>query len=204
MALVRRSLIAGIVGISVGASAFAQAPSVTRVRIRGTVDSVDSSGMSVTPRVGDKVTVTFAPNAVVRVIAPIAIDAIKPGSFIGTAAMSQPDGTLKALEIQVFPESMRGVGEGHQPWDVQPGSTMTNGTVGDLKVSDGRILTLTYKGGEQKVYVPENAPIITYEPGTLASVTPGSHVIVFATRSADGALAAASIGVGKDGLVPPM
>ena len=93
----------------------------------------------------------------------MAIDAIKPGSFIGTAAMPQPDGTLKAREVHVFPEAMRGTGEGHRPWDLGTGGTMTNGTVGDFAVANGRMLTLTYKDGEQKVFVPENVPVITYE-----------------------------------------
>jgi hypothetical protein len=160
--------------------------------------------LRVTTRAGEKVTLKLADDAGVTIIAPIAIDAIKPGSFIGTAAVTQPDGTLKALEIQVFPESMRGVGEGHRPWDLGAGSTMTNGTVGDLKVSNGRLLTLTYKGGEQKVFVPENAPIITYEPGTKAALKQGAHVIVTATHNADETLTATRVGVGKDGLVPPM
>jgi hypothetical protein len=118
------------------------------------------------------------------------------------AALS--DGTLKALEIQVFPESMRGVGEGHRPWDFGPQSSMTNGTVGDLTVADGRTLHLKYKDGEQVVFVPPNAPIITYEPATVAALTPGAHVIGFAEQAPDGALTAQRIGVGKDGLVPPM
>jgi hypothetical protein len=202
MSLSRRSIFAALGLLSLTSVAFAQAPVQTRVR--GTIDAVDAHELHVTTRTGEKVTLKIADNAGVTIIAPIAIDAIKPGSFIGTAAMSQPDGTLKALEIQVFPESMRGVGEGHRPWDLGAGSSMTNGTVGDLKVSNGRYLTLTYKDGEQKVFVPENAPIITYLPATQADLKKGAHIIAFVTHNADESLTATRIGVGKDGLVPPM
>jgi hypothetical protein len=201
MLLSRRLIFAAAGLLTLGSSALAQqAPA----RVRGVVDSVDANELLVTTRAGEKVTMKLAPDARATFIAPIAIDAIKPGSFIGTAAVSQPDGTLKALEIQVFPEAMRGVGEGHHPWDLGADSSMTNGTVGDLKVSNGRYLTLTYKGGEQKVFVPPNAPIITYEKATMADVKKGDHVIVTATHNADETLTATRIGVGKDGLVPPM
>jgi hypothetical protein len=203
MLLSRRAMVAIVAGLGVTSAAFAQTPPA-QTRVRGVIDMADAHELRVTTRGGEKVTLKLADDAVVTMIAPIAIEAIKPGSFIGTAAVSQPDGTLKALEIQVFPESMRGVGEGHRPWDLGAGSTMTNGTVGNLKVSNGRLLTLTYKGGEQKVFVPENAPVITYEPGTRAELRPGAHVIVTAVHNPDETLTATRIGVGKDGLVPPM
>jgi hypothetical protein len=189
--------------LAAGSFAFAQTPAPTRVR--GTISSVDAGELQVTTRSGDKMTLKLPADAVVTIIKPIAIDAIKPGSFIGTAARTQPDGTLRALEVQVFPESMRGIGEGHRPWDLGPDSTMTNGTVGNLeKATDGRTLTLDYKGGEKTVVVPAGAPIITYEPGSGAALTAGAHVIVTATRNPDETLTAGHVGVGKDGLVPPM
>ncbi|MDQ2763352.1 MAG: DUF5666 domain-containing protein [Pseudomonadota bacterium] len=168
------------------------------------IDQVSADGFRVVTQGGDKVTMKLASNATETWIEPIAVSAIKPGSFIGTAAMAQPDGTLKALEIQVFPESMRGVGEGHRPWDLGASSSMTNGTVGDLKVSKGRTLTLTYKGGEQTVFVPANAPVITYAPATPAALKTGAHVIVTATGNPDGTMTATRVGIGKNGLVPPM
>jgi hypothetical protein len=99
---------------------------------------------------------------------------------------------------------MRGAGEGHRPWDLAPQSTMTNGTVGDVKVTDGPTLTLSYKGGEQKVYAPPNTPVVTYQPGSRDLLKPGAHVFVTATEGSDETLTATRIGVGKDGLVPPM
>ena len=192
-------LVAGFAG---SAASLAQGPAQSR--IRGTIDTIDSHAMLVTTRSGQKVTLKLPDDPRVTLIAPIAIDAIKTGSYIGTAAVTQPDGTLKALEIQVFPESMRGVGEGQQAWDLTPETTMTNGTVGTLKVSNGRTLQLTYKGGEKMVFVPPDAPVITYEPGSRAALVPSAHVLVTATRDADETLTATRIGVGKDGLVPPM
>jgi hypothetical protein len=198
----RRILFTAVALFGVGGTALAQQQAPARVR--GVVDVINGREMQVTTRSGQKVTMKLAGDAAATFISPIAIDAIRPGSFIGTAAVTQPDGTLKALEIQVFPEAMRGVGEGHRPWDLGEGSTMTNGTVGDLKVADGRYLTLTYKGGEEKVFVPPGAPIITYEKATLADVKKGDHVIVTATHNTDETLTATRIGVGKNGLVPPM
>jgi hypothetical protein len=213
MSLSRRAIFAVAASLTMGSVAFAQTPAPTAAapaaapaptRVRGVIDKVDAHGIEVTTRSKDKVALKLADDAVVTWIEPIAVSAIKPGSFIGTAAVTQPDGTLKALEIQVFPESMRGVGEGHRPWDLGEGSTMTNGTVGDLKVAKGRTLTLTYKGGEQTVFVPEKAPVITYAPATKTALTKGAHVIVFAVQGADGTMTATRVGVGKNGLVPPM
>lgn len=193
--------VAAVIGLGGAAIAAGTPPG----HVRGTIDKISGSSIQVTTSSGDHVTLKLSDNAHYTLIEPIAIQAIKPGSFIGTAAVTQPDGTLKALEVQVFPESMRGVGEGHHPWDLGSASTMTNGTVGDLKVSQGRLLTLTYKGGEQKVFVPENAPVITYEPATRAALKDGAHIIASVAKSEDGGtMTATSIGVGKDGLTPPM
>lgn len=223
MSLFRCVTAAVAVGFSLGSAAFAQTPPAQTppaqtppaqppatqaapapTRIRGVIDKVDAHELRVVTRDGDKVTLKLSDTPSVTWIEPIAVSAIKPGAFIGTAAVTQPDGTLKALEIQVFPESMRGVGEGHRPWDLGTGSTMTNGTVGDLKVAKGRTLTMTYKGGEQTVFVPPNAPVITYAPATSAALKKGAHVIVTATQNPDQTLTATRIGVGKNGLVPPM
>jgi hypothetical protein len=197
-----RTLFAAALGGCLTVAAFAQA--TTPVRVRGTIDAVDAKTMTVTSREGQKVTLSIAPNIGVTAVIAARITDIKPGSYIGTAAMPQPDGTLRAFEIQVFPESMRGVGEGYHPWDLQPQSTMTNGTVGDVVVTQGRTLTLRYKDGEKTVVVPDKAPIITYAPATPVMLVPGAHVIITAARQPDGSLVAQRVGVGKDGLVPPM
>lgn len=201
MRLTRRTLLAAA---SLAATRTGRSqPSATR-RLRGQIDSVNQDTMRLTTRTGEKLNLKLASDLHVTEVVPTEVSAIKPGAFIGTTAVPQPDGTLKALEVHVFPESMRGAGEGHRPWDLAPQSTMTNGTVGDVKVADGRTLTLAYKGGEQRIYVPPGAPVVTFEPGSRDMLRPGAHVFVTAEEAADESLTATRIGVGKDGLVPPM
>ena len=176
----------------------------TPTRVRGTIDQVDGPVLHITGRTGEKLTVTLAADARVAEVAKIDISAIKPNNYIGTAAAPLPNGDLKALEVHVFPESMRGTGDGHRPFDLGPNSTMTNGTVGSVVGSSDRTLTVKYQGGEKKVEVPADVPIVTFEPGTLADVKPGAKVIIFAMKAADGSLSADRVNVGKDGLTPPM
>jgi hypothetical protein len=158
----------------------------------------------VTTKAGDAQTIKTGDKTTYGWITKVPLSSIKKGSYIGTAAMTQSDGTMKALEVHVFPESMRGSGEGFRPWDQGANSTMTNGTVGDVKVANGRTLHVAYKGGEKVIYVPPSTPIVTFEPATSAAVKPGAHVIVFATQGSDNTMTAVSIRVGKNGLVPPM
>jgi hypothetical protein len=180
----------------------AQAP--LAMRLRATVDAVEGNSLSLTTRAGEKVTVSLAPDATVVAIVPIVLADIKQGSYVGTAAMPQPGGTLRALEVHVLPESMRGAGEGHRPFDLQPQSTMTNGTVGTVTGSSDRTLTITYSGGEKTVVVAANTPVVTYEPGSPALLVPGAHIILFGNQGPDGKVTATRISVGKNGLVPPM
>jgi hypothetical protein len=183
-------------------SGFAQGPAMTR--IRGDIEALDEQEIHIVSRTGQGYTLRLPPDVQVQVIAATTLDAIKPGSFIGSAAVTEKDGTLRALEVHVFPESMRGTGEGHRPFDLGPDSTMTNGTVGDVVVSQGRTLTVNYQGGQKTIVVPPNAPVVTYEPGSRSLLKPGAHVIVFATELPDKHLSATRIAIGKDGLVPPM
>jgi len=181
---------------------WAQSPRA--VRIRGTIDSVEEGSISLTSRAGQKMTMAVASDTIVVAIVRIKLEDIKPGSFIGTAAMPQPDGTQRALEVHVMPESMRGRGDGHRAFDLQPNSTMTNGTVGTVAGSVGRILTVTYQDGQKTIVVPPDTPIVTFEPASAALLVPGAHVIVTGTEASGGKLTASRISVGKDGLVPPM
>jgi hypothetical protein len=181
--------------------ALAQAPAV---RLRATLDAVNGNDISLTTRAGEKLTVTLAPDVMVVAIVPIRMEDIEPGSFIGSAAVPQGDGTLRALEVHVFPEQMRGTGEGHRPFDLQPQSTMTNGTVGTVTGSSRRTLQVSYQGGQQTIVVPPDTPVVTYEPGSRALLVPGAHMILMGRREQDGHVVATRISVGKDGLVPPM
>ncbi len=130
---------------------------------------------------------------------------IKSGSFIGSATVPAADGTLRALEVTVFPPAMNGTGEGHYAWDLAPNSMMTNGTVGDLVVSDGRTMTVKYSGGgEKKIVVPADVPIVSLMMADRSLLVAGAHVIVAPTKAADGSLSASRINVGANGTVPPM
>ena len=172
--------------------------------VRGAIESVEPSVLVIKPRSGDVMRVKVADDLVVSEVFPVDIATIQPGSFVGTTAMPNADGTLQALEIHVFPESGRGSGEGHRPWDLKPQSTMTNATVSHIVTGvKGRQLTLIYKDGEKTVIVPENVPIVTYRPGDRSLLKPGAKVFVSVTSS-DGQLQATRIMVGKDGFTPPM
>ena len=173
-------------------------------RLRGTIDSVTADTIQLTLSNNTKASAKLPANLRVTWLTVAQPDQIQKGSYVGTAAIPQPDGSLKALEVQVFPPSMRGVGEGTRPWDTGPGSSMTNGTVGSLIAGNGRVITITYKGGEKRVVVPNDVPIVSYAPADRSALTPGAHVIINGTRSADGTVTAASISVGQNGLVPPM
>jgi hypothetical protein len=186
------------------ATAHAQAPPT--MRIRGDVAALEGLNLQVKSRTGEMLAVKLAENYTVTAVVKIDMDAIKPGAFVGTASMPENDGTQRALEVLLFPEAMRGSNEGHYPWDLKPGSMMTNATVADAVVEStgGRRMTLKYKDGEKIVIVPPDAPIVTFEPGDRAMIVPGAHVLITATRQPDGSLTAARAAVGKNGLVPPM
>jgi hypothetical protein len=178
------------------------------VRIRGTIVRVDAKTLVVQDRGGEVVSLARPADMTVSEVYPIKLSDIKQGSFIGTAAMPQADGSQKALEVVVFPEAARGTGEGHRPWDLLPQSTMTNATVADLaaapkSVRGGQQLRLTYKGGEKIVVVPPNVPVVTFRPGTEALLVPGAKVLVNAQEK-NGTPTALRVTAGRNGFAPPM
>ena len=130
---------------------------------------------------------------------------IKQGSFVGVTGLPQPDGSQKALEVHIFPDAMRGTGEGHRGWDLQPSSTMTNGAVEQTSASaDGQVLTLKYKDGEKKIVVSAETPIVIYVPGEKSELKPGTPIFISAaTRQPDGTLQTPRVNVGR-GVAPPM
>jgi hypothetical protein len=174
-------------------------------RIRGEIVAIEGTKLQVRTREGPIADIDLDDKYAVTAIVRIEPSAIARGSFVGTASIPEADGTLRALEVLVFPESARGSGEGHYPWDLQPGSMMTNATVAEVvEVGAGRRMTLRYKNGEKVVTVPPAAPVVTFQPGSREMVVPGAHVMLGATVRPDGTLAATRMSVGKDGLVPPM
>ncbi len=180
--------------------ALAQTPQ----RVRGTVKSLTGNTLLVDTREGSVATITLAANYSVAAVVPATLADAKPGTFIGTAAVGPKD-KLRAVEVLIFPEALRGSGEGHYPWDLMPESTMTNATIeSEVSGTDGRELTVMAKGEKLKVMVPANIPIVTFQPGDAAMLTPGTKVFVGATKAADGTLTAARVNAGKDGLTPPM
>ena len=188
--------------ITLGVSAFAQAP----VRLRASIERVDQGSITVKERSGEIITLVVPANLVVSEVYPIDITNIKPGSYIGSAAMLQPDGTLKALEVLVFPETSRGAGEGHRGWDLQPQSTMTNATVEELLVVSGnasRTLKLKYKDGEKTLTVPTDVPIVTLKPGDTSLLVVGAKLFITA-EIRDGKPTAIRITAGRNGFAPPM
>ncbi|KAB0563360.1 DUF5666 domain-containing protein [Pseudomonas sp. R11F] len=187
--------------MAVGLAHAAEAP---RVGVRGEITAVDGDALQVKANSGEEVTVNLTQATQVRAVTLARIDEIKPGSYIGSAAMPNADGTLTALEVHVFPPAMAGTGDGHRAFDLKEGSSMTNGTVGDLVVSNGRTLTVKYKGGEQKIVVPEGVPIVNLEPGDRSLLKAGVKVVLFAAKGPDGTITAQAISAGKDGVTPPM
>ena len=184
------------------AAAFAQ-PAPT-MRLRGTIEKVDATSVVVKERNGETMTVALPDNLTVSEVLPLDPAAIQSGKFIGTAAMPGADGTLAALEVLVFPEAARGTGEGHGPWDLQPGSTMTNATVTAITpAAKGRTMTLRYKDGEKTIFVPEGIPVVTLQPGDRSLLVPGARVLVTA-QNRDGKLTALRIAAGRNGFAPPM
>lgn len=178
------------------------------VRVRGTVVFADADRLIVKERSGEVVSLARAPSMPVSEVYAIRLADIRQGSFIGSAAVPQPDGSQKALEVLVFPEAARGTGEGHFPWDLQPQSTMTNATVADLaaapsNVPGGQRLRLTYKGGEKTLIVPAGTPVVSFRPGNDELLVPGAKVLVNA-QERNGTPTALRVMAGRNGYAPPM
>jgi hypothetical protein len=173
-------------------------------RTRATIESATDTSLSVKTRTGQAVTIALTPTTRYVAVSHGEISAIQPNSYIGTAAAPQPDGSLKAIEVTVFPESMRGSGDGSYAWDLPNANTMTNGVVGKLDTAHGRTLTVDYKGGEKQIVVPDDVPVVTLAPGDHSLLKPGVHVVVATAKAADGSLTANAVLAGQDGVVPPM
>ncbi len=177
----------------------------TPSRVRGTIESVDGDLLAVKSRSGEAVKLHMTGGTKIAGITKISLADVKVGSFIGTTTVPGADGSQKAVEVHVFPESMRGTGEGSRPWDLRPNSTMTNATVGEsVTGNDGRTLLVKYKGGEKRVVVPDQTPVVTYVPGDRNDLKPGAKLIAFVKQLPDGSFDASRIAVGRDGLTPPM
>jgi len=184
--------------------AAAQAPDI--LRVRGTIESVDGQTWSVKGRDGAPITVKHPDDVHVIAVDRKSLADVKQGVFVGITAMPLPDGTQKAVEIHIFPESMRGTGEGHRPWDLMPNSTMTNANVeSEVTHADGKELVLKYKDGEKKFIVPANVEVVMFVPAAASDLKPGEKIFVVAEKKLpDGTIEAPRIVVGRNGVNPPM
>ena len=179
------------------------APAASAVRVRGTIQAVAPGALTVKDRSGEVLELVLPPKVTVSEVYPMALADIQPGSFIGTAAMPQADGTERAIAVTVFPESARGAGEGHRPFDMLPQSTMTNATVADVVASPkGRTLQLKYKDGERAIVVPLDAPVVSFKPGDASLLVVGASVSLTA-QLVDGKPTITRVNAGRNGFQLP-
>jgi hypothetical protein len=203
MTSIRPLVAAAVLGLSASAAVAQQPPTPTKVR--GEIERIDGDKLAVKARDGQDVKVLLAPELRVADIAPIALSEVKPGAFIGATTVPGPNGAHDAIEIHVFPESMRGTGEGSRAWDLGPNSTMTNATVDQSVASnDGNTIHVKYKGGQKVITLTPTTQVVTYVPGSKADLKQGAKIIAFGKTLPDGSFQTSRIAVGRDGLTPPM
>ncbi len=224
---VRSAVVLAVAALAAAASAQQPAPTAKEEHVRGTLASVSGDTLTVTGADGRAQTLKLQDKSKVSLASKASLDAIQQGGYVGVTAVEQPGGTLRALEVHVFPESARGAGEGHRPWDLKPGSSMTNAMVSGVQASKAKgssgssmtnatvsgeqgaaggakQLELTYKDGKKTVVVPPNVPVVRLEPADRAALHPGAHVFAAGARQPDGSLLVDRMVAGKDGTVPPM
>jgi hypothetical protein len=196
---IRLALAFAILAASCGAA------TAQTMRIRGTIEKADGNLLTLKSNDGAEHKLALTDKANIVAVVKASMADIKEGTYLGSAAMPQADGSQKALEVHIFPEQMRGTGEGHRPYDPVPNGTMTNGAAAGATVTgvDGSSMVVKFKGGEKKIVIPPNTPIVRYEIGGKADLKPGAKFTVLAaTKKPDGTLEANRINVGRDGLVP--
>ena len=200
--MLRRALLALTAASTLAMPALAQ----ETVRVRGTIERIDGSTLYVKTRDGADLKINLADKPVFTAIIPATLADLKPGTYVGSAATPGPDGGLSAVEVHIFPEAMRGTGEGHRPWDGGAQATMTNANVETAVAGvDGQTLTLKYKDGEKKLLVTPKTAIVSFAPGDRAEVKAGTKIFIAAAqKQPDGSLQATRISYGRDGLTPPM
>jgi hypothetical protein len=183
------------------AAAQQQGPS----RIRGTIENVDGDNLTVASRDGTTQKIALASDVVVTDLVKTTLAEVKPGSYIGVTGMPLADGSQKAIAIHIFPESARGTAEGFRQYDLRPNSTMTNATVAqEVDENDGKSLSVKYKGGEKKVVVSPDTPIVNFVDGAKSELKAGAKIIAFVVKQNDGTLSSKRVLVGRDGITPPM
>ena len=200
--MLRRALLALTAAATLAVPALAQ----ETMRVRGAIERIDGSTLYVKTRDGADLKIALADKPVFTAIIPATLADLKPGTYVGSAAVPGPDGSLSAVEVHIFPEAMRGTGEGHRPWDGGAQATMTNANVETAVAGvDGQTLTLKYKDGEKKLLVTPQTAIVSFAPGDRTEVKAGTKIFIAAAqKQPDGSLQATRISYGRDGLTPPM
>ncbi|MGZ6125222.1 MAG: hypothetical protein ACXWLR_09705 [Myxococcales bacterium] len=198
-------VVAGMFVAVAPAIAVAQAPPSPPVRIRGTIEKLDGQNLTIKARSGQSMSVKLADKFMVVGIFKGSVADITSGKFIGTTTLGERDGALVAQEVHIFPETMRGTGEGHYDWDLKPDSKMTNANVANVvNMANDHVMNVQYKGGEKKILVTKDTVVVKYQPVDSSELKPGAPVFVVSQRQADGSLSAARVNVGMNGQVPPM
>jgi Domain of unknown function (DUF5666) len=198
-----------LIALALGAAlAFSAAPASAQspetVRVRGEIVSLEGSTLSVKPRQGADVAIRLGEKFRLVGVVKASLADVKPGSFIGVTSVQKEGTGSRALEIHIFPEALRGTGEGDRPWDLVPGSSMTNGTASAVEGVDGKTITVAYKGGARVIVTGPDTSVVTYAPADRSELKPGVKVFVNAQKASDGSLTAVSVTMGKEGIAPPM
>jgi len=206
MSLMRSTYSAGVVIALLAVPALAQTPAgTTPTRVTGTVDKLDGNNLTVNMKDGPAVTVLLADNAAVFGVEKRSLANIKPGDYLASGGVRGTDGKIHAVEVRIFPETLRGTGEGQRPWDVKQDGVMTNATVGTVSQSpQGGVIHVKYKEGESEYTVGPEVPIVAYVAGDRSLLKPGAAVLTIAQKKPDGSLTAARVTAEKDGVKPPM
>jgi hypothetical protein len=195
----KATLLALAGALLMAAPALAQQPQTTR--LRGTIEKIDGGTLTLKSEAGE-VKLAVADNAQVYGVKNATLADVTPNAFIGVGAMPQADGSQKAIQVMIFAETQRGIGEGHRPWD-RPGSTMTNGTVDTtVKAVEGQVLTVKYKDGEKKIVITPESTIRAYVIGDKSELKAGAAIATFAMKKPDGSFETSRINVGRDGIAP--
>lgn len=203
MALARLALVAAFT-LAVAPALAKAAPLATA---RATIETISADGatLGVRTRAAEEQTVHLGPKTRFVLVVPATLADVKPGTFVGVAAVPGEGAELKAMEVHIFPEAMRGSGEGFRPFDLAPKSSMTNGNISArVNAATGPKLTVTYKGGEQTIVVDPKTPIVALQAGARTDLKKGGAIIARGPKQEDGSIDAAFVLIGKDGLVPPM
>ncbi|CAN7605241.1 hypothetical protein [Rhizobium leguminosarum] len=202
-----RSLTALTTGslVALALSQAAQAQDAERIRVRGAIESLSGDTLVVKTREGNDAKVALKAGWKVGGIKKASVEDIKPGDFVGVASLPKGTGPDGAIEVLIFPASMKGTGEGNRPWDAQPNSQMTNATVSNaVKSVDDQTITLTYQGKKKTIAIADGTPIVTLAPATKDDLKPGAGVVITGEKAADGSISASQIAVGLNGITPPM